>query len=137
MKAFIGRVLVAEAVFHAADKHGAAVVVHIAADAELAAMRPHLDLLRAMGCEVVIVAETSNAIHGARHVPLPHRPVLDEAGIVYPSIFALRKNFTYLPGSPVDLENEFILELKAARAEGKTILLGDRGRFSFHEFKKR
>jgi myo-inosose-2 dehydratase len=46
---------------------------------ELAAMRRHLDLLRAMGCAVVIVAETSNAIHGAIDAPLSRRPVLPEA----------------------------------------------------------
>ena len=45
----------------------------------MAAMRPHLDLLRAMGCTVLIIAETSNAMHGARSVPLSRRPRL-EAG---------------------------------------------------------
>ncbi|KAA2234665.1 myo-inosose-2 dehydratase [Salinarimonas soli] len=43
---------------------------------ELVAMRPHLDLLKEMGCAVMIVAETSNAIHGDRSVPLANRPVL-------------------------------------------------------------
>jgi myo-inosose-2 dehydratase len=46
------------------------------AAAELEAMRPHLDLLRAMGCSVAIVAETSNAVHGDRSAPLSRRPVL-------------------------------------------------------------
>ncbi len=46
------------------------------AEAEIAAMRPHLDLLRAMGCEVLVFAETSNAIHGAMATPLSRRPVL-------------------------------------------------------------
>ena len=49
------------------------------AAAELSAMRPHLDLLRALGCDVLILAETSNAIHGDRAVPLSRRPVLAEA----------------------------------------------------------
>lgn len=44
--------------------------------AERAAMRPHLELLQACGCQVLIVAETSNTIHGNRAVPLSHRPVL-------------------------------------------------------------
>jgi len=44
--------------------------------AEMTAMRPHLDLLKAMGCNVIIVAETSNAIHGDRAAPLSHRPVM-------------------------------------------------------------
>jgi myo-inosose-2 dehydratase len=44
--------------------------------AERAAMRPHLELLQAFGCCVLIVAETSNAIHGNRTMPLSRRPVL-------------------------------------------------------------
>jgi inosose dehydratase len=43
---------------------------------ELAAMRPHLDLLKALGCSVLVFAETSNAIHGDRTRPLTERPVL-------------------------------------------------------------
>jgi myo-inosose-2 dehydratase len=46
------------------------------AEAEMRALRPHLDLLKAMGCAVLIFAETSNAIHGDRAVPLSRRPVL-------------------------------------------------------------
>lgn len=46
------------------------------ADAELRAARPHLDLLRAMGAPVMIVAETVNAVHGERDAPLSRRPVL-------------------------------------------------------------
>jgi inosose dehydratase len=43
---------------------------------ELAAMRPHLDLLKALGCSMLVFAETSNAIHGDRTRPLTERPVL-------------------------------------------------------------
>ncbi len=43
---------------------------------EKRAIQPHLDLLRAMGCEVCIVCETSNAIHGADGTPLSESPVL-------------------------------------------------------------
>ncbi|MCW3475334.1 myo-inosose-2 dehydratase [Limobrevibacterium gyesilva] len=46
------------------------------AAAEMVAMRPHLDLLKAMGCGVLILAETSNAIHGDQAIPLSRRPVL-------------------------------------------------------------
>ena len=46
------------------------------ADAEMVAMRPHLELLRAMGCAVVVFAETSNAIHGDIDAPLSRRPVM-------------------------------------------------------------
>ena len=50
------------------------------AAAEIEAMRPHLDLLLAMGSKVIVFAETSNAIHGDIDTPLSRRPVLDEAG---------------------------------------------------------
>lgn len=46
------------------------------AAAELQAIRPHLDLLKAMGCSVLIFAETSNAIHGDQSKPLSARPKL-------------------------------------------------------------
>ncbi len=49
------------------------------AAAERSAMRPHLELLKALGCRVVIVAETSNTVHGDRSVPLSRRPVLPAA----------------------------------------------------------
>jgi inosose dehydratase len=45
-------------------------------EAEKAAIQPHLDLLKAMGCKVCIVCETSNAIHGEDAVPLAGKPVL-------------------------------------------------------------
>jgi inosose dehydratase len=50
------------------------------ADAELATARPHLDLLKAMGCTVFICAETSNAIHSRMDTPLTETPRLDAAG---------------------------------------------------------
>jgi inosose dehydratase len=46
------------------------------ADEEMTALRPHLDLLKAMGATVLVFAETSNAIHGDRSTPLARRPVL-------------------------------------------------------------
>jgi inosose dehydratase len=46
------------------------------ADAELAALRPHLDLLKAMGSNVLVFAETSNAIHGDRSARLSGRPMM-------------------------------------------------------------
>jgi len=69
------------------DRHGLALVsgwyssalLERDAEAEMIALRPHLDLLRAMGCEVLILAETSNAIHGDRSLPLSRRPVLTDA----------------------------------------------------------
>ncbi|MFC7554816.1 myo-inosose-2 dehydratase [Pseudoroseomonas wenyumeiae] len=47
------------------------------AKAEITAMQPHLELLKGAGAEVLILAETSNAIHGDRAVPLSRRPKLD------------------------------------------------------------
>lgn len=46
------------------------------ADAEIAAIQDHLKLLKALGCSVLIFAETSNAIHGDQSKPLSARPKL-------------------------------------------------------------
>lgn len=44
--------------------------------AEKAAMQPYLDLLKAVGSKVIIVCETSNAVHGADDTPVNAKPVL-------------------------------------------------------------
>jgi len=46
------------------------------ADAEIAALQPHLQLLKAMGSTVFVFAETSNAVHGNRAAPLESTPRL-------------------------------------------------------------
>jgi inosose dehydratase len=46
------------------------------AAAEFEAMRPHRELLSALGCDVVVVAETTRCIHGERGTRLSQRPVL-------------------------------------------------------------
>jgi inosose dehydratase len=46
-------------------------------EAEIAAARDHLGLLKAMGSSVFVHAETSNAIHGQRGAPLSQTPRLD------------------------------------------------------------
>jgi myo-inosose-2 dehydratase len=46
------------------------------ADEEMKHLRPHLDLLKSLGSNVLVFAETSNAIHGDRSKPLADRPVL-------------------------------------------------------------
>jgi inosose dehydratase len=51
-------------------------LLHRSAEEEMASLRPHLDLLKAMGSDVLVFAETSNAIHGDRAAPLSQRPVL-------------------------------------------------------------
>lgn len=45
-------------------------------EAEMQVLRPHLDLLKALGCTVLVWAETSNAVHTDRHKPLAERPVM-------------------------------------------------------------
>src|SRR5690606_21074213 len=42
-------------------------------DEDLAAARGHAELLRDMGCTVMIACETSNAIHGQMETPLSAR----------------------------------------------------------------
>src|SRR5215218_8840740 len=67
------------------DRHGLTLVsgwhsaelLRRSPEEELAALRPHLDLLKAFGCTVLVFAETSNAIHGDRSRPLDERPVLE------------------------------------------------------------
>jgi inosose dehydratase len=49
------------------------------ADAEIAALSKHLELLEAMGSTVFILAETSNAVHGDRGSRLDKHPVLTGA----------------------------------------------------------
>jgi inosose dehydratase len=49
------------------------------ADEEMKQLRPHLDLIKALGCNVLVFAETSNAIHGDRGKALADRPVLPAA----------------------------------------------------------
>ncbi|WP_347261580.1 myo-inosose-2 dehydratase [Rudaea sp.] len=46
------------------------------APAEIAALQPHLQLLKAMGSNVFVFAETSNAVHGNRGVALTGTPRL-------------------------------------------------------------
>lgn len=55
--------------------HSLNLLSHSVAD-EKADIQPHLDLLKAMGCKVCIVCETSNAIHGADDVALSQSPTL-------------------------------------------------------------
>ncbi len=44
---------------------------------EITAIEPCLDVLKALGCAVCIVCETSGAVHGAIDAPLSDRPTLD------------------------------------------------------------
>lgn len=47
------------------------------ADAEIEAMKDHLSLLKALGSQVFVAAETSNAIHGKKSISLGETPELD------------------------------------------------------------
>lgn len=44
---------------------------------EIEAVQPHLQLLKAMGCPVMVVAETTGCVHGSRGTPLSQRPALE------------------------------------------------------------
>jgi len=48
-------------------------------DAELDNLEPHLSLLKAMGSNVLVLCETTRAVHGDRSCPLSKRPVLTDA----------------------------------------------------------
>src|ERR1700743_493459 len=48
-------------------------------DAELSALRSHLDLLKAQGSNVLVFAETSGAVHGDIERPLSKRPTLQRS----------------------------------------------------------
>lgn len=47
-------------------------------EAEIAAMRPHLELLQGCGCAVMVFAEVSGTVQGRRDVPVGARPVMGE-----------------------------------------------------------
>ncbi|WP_377810571.1 myo-inosose-2 dehydratase [Azospirillum sp. A29] len=44
---------------------------------EIEAVQPHMALLKAMGCPVMVVAETTGCVHGSRGTPLSQRPTLE------------------------------------------------------------
>jgi len=48
-------------------------------EAEMAAAEPHIALLTALGCAVMVHAEVARAIHGERTTSLSQRPVLSDA----------------------------------------------------------
>ena len=68
------------------ERHGLALIsgwygarlLERSAEDEIAAMQPHIDLLRALGAEVVVFAEVSASVQSRREAPLSSRPVLDQ-----------------------------------------------------------
>jgi inosose dehydratase len=73
-----------EALAEALEPHGLALVSGWYSSAllqrspreEIAVIAGHAALLSALGCDVLILAETSNAIHGRRNAPLSASPIL-------------------------------------------------------------
>lgn len=47
-------------------------------DAEIEAMRPHLELLQGCGCSVMVFAEVSGTVQGRRDTPVADRPIMSE-----------------------------------------------------------
>lgn len=70
------------------ERHGLALVSgwygaalrHRSVEDERRAIEPHLALLAAMGCAVMVFAETSDAVHGRRDTAVARRPVMDDDG---------------------------------------------------------
>lgn len=50
-------------------------------EGEISAVQGHLNLLRDMGCTVMVCAEVSDCVHGERDRPLSQRPQLDDAAL--------------------------------------------------------
>lgn len=48
------------------------------ADTEIARLQDHIALLKGMGCDVMVYAEVSNAIHSDKSIPLSKSPVLND-----------------------------------------------------------
>jgi inosose dehydratase/3D-(3,5/4)-trihydroxycyclohexane-1,2-dione acylhydrolase (decyclizing) len=69
------------------DRHGLALVsgwystflLERDPETELREARAHIDLLKAMGCAVLIAAECTRTVHGTRGAPLSRRPVMSDA----------------------------------------------------------
>jgi inosose dehydratase len=71
----LSRVLAAHKLAFVSGWHSTNLLTH-SVEEEKKAIQPHLDLLKSQGCRVVIVCETSNAIHGDDGKPLADKPNL-------------------------------------------------------------
>lgn len=109
-------------------------------DAEKQAMQPELDLLKAMGSTVIIVCETSNAIHGADDQALADRPRLADtqwaefgAGVEALADFAAGQGITlvYHHHMGTVVESEAEIDLLMQHTGPKTHLLLDTGHCLF------
>jgi inosose dehydratase len=109
-------------------------------EVERAAMQPFLDLLKAMGSTVIIVCETSNAIHGADGTPVNDRPHLPDAewknfgaGIEALAQFAAAQGITlvYHHHMGTIVEDEWEIDRLMAETGPATHLLLDTGHCTF------
>ncbi|MCX8508871.1 MAG: myo-inosose-2 dehydratase [Rhodobacteraceae bacterium] len=109
-------------------------------ETEKAAMQPFLDVLRGMGCDVIIVCETSNAIHGDDACPVNDRPILAEGqwpafaqGIEALAAFAaaqgIRLAYHHHMGTIIETEAE--IDRLMAETGPHTHLLLDTGHCTF------
>ncbi|MCA3508353.1 MAG: myo-inosose-2 dehydratase [Rhodobacter sp.] len=109
-------------------------------DSEKAAMQPFLDVLKGMGARVIIVCETSNAVHGNDAVALKDRPRLADdrwaafgAGVEALAQFAAAQGITLVyhhhMGTIVETEDE--IDRLMALTGPATHLLLDTGHCRF------
>lgn len=107
---------------------------------EKAAMQPFLDILKGMGCKVIIVCETSNAIHGNDGVAVNDRPHLTDgewksfgAGIEALAQFAADQGITlvYHHHMGTVVEAEWEIDRLMAETGPATHLLLDTGHCFF------
>lgn len=100
---------------------------------EKKAMQPALDLLKAMGAKVIIVCETSNAIHGDDTTPVNNRPKLDDgqwaafgAGVEALAQYAAEQGITlayhHHMGTIVETEDEIDLLMQHTGPAAKLLL---------------
>lgn len=109
-------------------------------EAEKAAMQPFLDVLKGMGCDVIIVCETSNAIHGNDGVAVNDRPRLRDAdwaafgaGIEALAAFSAAQGVTlvYHHHMGTIVETEWEIDRLMAETGPQTHLLLDTGHCYF------
>ena len=107
---------------------------------EKSAMQPFLDLLNGMGCKVIIVCETSNAIHGADDLAVNDRPHLKDAdwaafgaGIEALAAFSAAQGITlaYHHHMGTIVEAEWEIDRLMAETGPHTHLLLDTGHCTF------
>jgi inosose dehydratase len=75
--AVLGTILASHELCLVSGWYSARLLERSAAD-EIAAVQDHLQLLKALGCTVMVFAETSYCVHGQRDVPLSQRPRMSD-----------------------------------------------------------